>query len=146
MRIRQGDESVCAKYYCGLFAGVVVAGAGVTGSLKPIPIGKGFPSWTDIKACWWPTIRSTVSGFIIGVLPGTGASVASAVAYTTEKRLLDKGTFGKGDMRGLAAPMPSGSAATERWSGSNARSRNSSATRDRLAALGEAHLSRMTSH
>jgi putative tricarboxylic transport membrane protein len=83
----------------------------MTGTLKPIPIGKGFPSWTDIKACWWPTIRSTVSGFIIGVLPGTGASVASAVAYTTEKRLLDKGTFGKGDMRGLAAPEAANNAA-----------------------------------
>jgi putative tricarboxylic transport membrane protein len=45
------------------------------------------------------------------VLPGTGASVASAVAYTTEKRLLDKGTFGKGDMRGLAAPEAANNAA-----------------------------------
>jgi putative tricarboxylic transport membrane protein len=39
------------------------------------------------------------------VLPGTGASVASAVSYTLEKRLSDReGTFGKGDMRGLASP------------------------------------------
>lgn len=83
----------------------------VAGTLKPIPVGKGFPSWADIKDCWWPTIRSTVSGFIVGVLPGTGASVASAVAYTTEKRLLDKGTFGKGDMRGLAAPEAANNAA-----------------------------------
>jgi putative tricarboxylic transport membrane protein len=83
----------------------------MAGTLKPIPVGKGFPSWADIKACWWPTIRSTVSGFIVGVLPGTGASVASAVAYTTEKRLLDKGTFGKGDMRGLAAPEAANNAA-----------------------------------
>jgi len=81
------------------------------GTLKPIPIGKGFPSWTDMKACWWPSVRSSVSGFVIGVLPGTGASVASAVAYTTEKRLLDKGTFGKGDMRGLAAPEAANNAA-----------------------------------
>lgn len=83
----------------------------VAGTLKPIPVGKGFPSWADMKACWWPTIRSTVSGFIVGVLPGTGASVASAIAYTTEKRLLDKGTFGKGDMRGLAAPEAANNAA-----------------------------------
>ena len=82
------------------------------GTLKPIPIGRGFPSWSDIKACAWPTLRGTLSGFVIGVLPGTGASVASAVAYTTEKRLLDKdGTFGKGDMRGLAAPEAANNAA-----------------------------------
>jgi len=41
----------------------------------------------------------------VGVLPGTGASVASAVAYGTEKRINGaKGTFGEGDIRGLAAP------------------------------------------
>lgn len=83
----------------------------MAGTLKMIPVGKGFPSWEDIKLCWWPTIRGTVSGFIVGVLPGTGASVASAIAYTTEKRLLDKGTFGKGDMRGLAAPEAANNAA-----------------------------------
>lgn len=81
------------------------------GTLQIIPVGKGFPSWADIKPCIWPTLRSSVSGFIVGVLPGTGASVASAIAYTTEKRLLDRGTFGKGDMRGLAAPEAANNAA-----------------------------------
>lgn len=83
----------------------------MAGRLKPIPVGKGFPSWADIKASFWPTIRSSASGFVIGVLPGTGASVASAVAYTTEKRLLDQGTFGKGDLRGIAAPEAANNAA-----------------------------------
>ena len=50
-------------------------------------------------------LRSAIMGFGIGVLPGAGATVASAIAYTTEKRLNDKdGTFGKGDIRGVAAP------------------------------------------
>ncbi|VFT46029.1 tripartite tricarboxylate transporter TctA [Pseudomonas aeruginosa] len=41
----------------------------------------------------------------MGVLPGAGATLASAVAYMTEKKLAGaKGEFGKGDMRGLAAP------------------------------------------
>jgi putative tricarboxylic transport membrane protein len=41
----------------------------------------------------------------VGVLPGTGASVASAVTYGTEKRLArDPELFGTGDPRGLAAP------------------------------------------
>lgn len=80
-------------------------------AVKPLAVTGGFPTWAEIRSCTWPTLRSTVSGFIIGVLPGTGASVASAVAYTTEKRLLDKGTFGKGDMRGLAAPEAANNAA-----------------------------------
>ncbi|WP_374981815.1 tripartite tricarboxylate transporter permease [Pseudomonas solani] len=50
-------------------------------------------------------LRCGVMGFILGVLPGAGATLASAVAYMTEKKLAgDSGRFGKGDMRGLAAP------------------------------------------
>ncbi|UXY51497.1 tripartite tricarboxylate transporter permease [Pseudomonas tohonis] len=50
-------------------------------------------------------LRCGVMGFILGVLPGAGATLASAVAYMTEKKLAgEKGTFGQGDMRGLAAP------------------------------------------
>jgi putative tricarboxylic transport membrane protein len=41
----------------------------------------------------------------VGVLPGTGASIASAVSYTIAQKISDKDkTFGTGDMRGLAAP------------------------------------------
>lgn len=50
-------------------------------------------------------IRCGLLGFIMGVLPGAGATLASAVAYMTEKRLAgESGKFGKGDARGLAAP------------------------------------------
>jgi putative tricarboxylic transport membrane protein len=41
----------------------------------------------------------------VGVLPGAGATIASAMTYSMEKRLTDtEGTFGKGDIRGVAAP------------------------------------------
>jgi putative tricarboxylic transport membrane protein len=50
-------------------------------------------------------VRSALIGFGIGILPGAGATVASAIAYATEKRISDsEGTFGKGDVRGVAAP------------------------------------------
>ena len=69
------------------------------------PLGRVFVSLKEVLYCKGAMWRSGILGFIIGVLPGTGASVAGAVAYTTEKRLSDKnGTFGHGDMRGLAAP------------------------------------------
>jgi putative tricarboxylic transport membrane protein len=60
-----------------------------------------------------PTMfRATGIGFVIGVLPGAGASVASALAYTAEKRLHEKeGRFGRGDMRGVAAPETADNAA-----------------------------------
>lgn len=56
--------------------------------------------------------RSTVLGFIAGVLPGAGASLGSFLAYTMEKRICDKtGTFGTGDPRGVAAPEAGNNAA-----------------------------------
>ncbi|MFP5405650.1 MAG: tripartite tricarboxylate transporter permease, partial [Gammaproteobacteria bacterium] len=59
----------------------------------------------EMAETWWSTLRSSVLGFIIGVLPGAGATIASAITYTTEKKLLDKDkTFGFGDIRGVAAP------------------------------------------
>lgn len=82
------------------------------GTLKPLAVSGKYPTLADIRYIWWPSIRATVIGFVVGVLPGTGASVASAVSYTTEKRLNDReGTFGKGDIRGLAAPEAANNAA-----------------------------------
>ncbi|HXV21656.1 MAG TPA: tripartite tricarboxylate transporter permease [Desulfuromonadales bacterium] len=75
------------------------------GGVKITKVGRVMVSWKELMLCKWTILRSTVIGFIVGVLPGTGASVASAISYSTEKRLVDReGTFGKGDFRGLAAP------------------------------------------
>jgi putative tricarboxylic transport membrane protein len=67
--------------------------------------GRMFFNLRELGQTWWGTVRSGLLGFVIGVLPGAGATIASAVAYMTEKKLSDKeGTFGKGDIRGVAAP------------------------------------------
>ena len=59
----------------------------------------------ELAHTWWGTVRSSVVGFVVGVLPGAGATIASAMTYTMEKRLTDTdGSFGKGDIRGVAAP------------------------------------------
>jgi len=51
------------------------------------------------------TIRSSFLGFIVGILPGAGATIASAMAYTSERKLAGKDSkFGDGDLRGIAAP------------------------------------------
>ncbi|MEM6460558.1 MAG: tripartite tricarboxylate transporter permease [Pseudomonadota bacterium] len=58
--------------------------------------------------------RSSVLGFIIGVLPGAGATIASFLAYGTEQRIAgpQKGKlFGKGSVRGLSAPETANNAA-----------------------------------
>ena len=82
------------------------------GTLKSLPVDKSFVKMSDLALAKWTIVRSSVIGFFIGILPGTGASVASAVAYGTEKRVSDtEGTFGNGDPRGLAAPEAANNAA-----------------------------------
>ena len=59
-----------------------------------------------------PILRSSVIGFLIGVLPGAGATIASFMSYAAEKKINgDPETFGKGDLRGLAAPEAANNAA-----------------------------------
>ena len=83
-----------------------------SGALKALKVDKSFVSMRDLALCKWTILRASVIGFFIGVLPGTGASVASAVAYGTEKRVSDRdGSFGTGNPKGLAAPEAANNAA-----------------------------------
>ena len=67
--------------------------------------GRSMFNSREMAQTWWGTLRSSVVGFFVGVLPGAGATIASAMTYAMEKHLTDKtGTFGKGDIRGVAAP------------------------------------------
>lgn len=75
-------------------------------------IGRITPSLSLLRYCTPTMIRSTVLGFISGVLPGAGASLGSFIAYTVEKRVVDReGTFGTGDPRAVAAPEAGNNAA-----------------------------------
>ena len=66
----------------------------------------------DIVYTRWTMLRSTVIGFIAGLLPGAGASLGSFLAYMAEKSMAkDKNKFGKGDVRGIAAPEAGNNAA-----------------------------------
>jgi putative tricarboxylic transport membrane protein len=67
--------------------------------------GRSMFNLKELAQTWWGTVRASLVGFVVGVLPGAGATVASAMSYSMEKRLTDKeGTFGTGDIRGVAAP------------------------------------------
>ncbi|MBE3640404.1 tripartite tricarboxylate transporter permease [Mangrovicoccus algicola] len=79
---------------------------------KSLIIGRLTPPWAMVKACTPTMLRTSVLGFVAGVLPGAGASLGSFISYSMEKRLVDKaGTFGTGDPRGVAAPEAGNNAA-----------------------------------
>ena len=75
-------------------------------------IGRAMISAREFVQSFWVMIRSAISGFLVGVLPGAGATIAAFLAYSNEKRWVDKEqTFGEGDIRGVAAPEAANNAA-----------------------------------
>ena len=58
--------------------------------------------------------RQSIQGFFIGVLPGAGATIASFLGYAVERNIApaqEKKDFGKGSIKGLAAPETANNAA-----------------------------------
>ena len=76
-------------------------------------IGRLLPSLSVLKRCVPTMGRSTIIGFISGVLPGAGASLGSFLSYSLEKATVDRAgkSFGKGDPRGVVAPEVGNNAA-----------------------------------
>ncbi len=65
--------------------------------------------WID---CLGAMARGSAIGFVVGVLPGAGATVAAFAAYVAEKRWNPGLAFGRGEPRGVAAPEAANNAAT----------------------------------
>ncbi len=58
--------------------------------------------------------RQSIQGFFIGVLPGAGATIASFLGYAVERNIAkgaEQAEFGKGSIKGLAAPETANNAA-----------------------------------
>ncbi len=69
---------------------------------------------TEVKTIVPVIGRSSILGFFVGVLPGAGATIASFLAYGMERSVSsakEKLNFGKGSIRGLAAPETANNAA-----------------------------------
>ncbi len=67
--------------------------------------GRAMFNMKELALTWWGTVRSGLVGFVVGVLPGAGATIASAMTYSMEKRIAGpSGRFGEGDVRGVTAP------------------------------------------
>lgn len=68
-------------------------------------IGKVRVTREGLRRSFWPMIRSAPLGFVVGVLPGMGGTIATFLSYAVEKTLSKRPKeFGKGAIEGLAAP------------------------------------------
>ena len=71
------------------------------------------PSMKDLKDSFGAILRGTAIGSILGILPGGGALLSSFAAYTLEKKIGDTSNFGKGEIRGVAAPESANNAGAQ---------------------------------
>jgi putative tricarboxylic transport membrane protein len=66
----------------------------------------------DWRRCRMPIVRGGIVGFLIGVMPGGGATLASFISYDIERRLSRHSEeFGKGAIEGVASPEAANNAA-----------------------------------
>ena len=71
------------------------------------------PSVSEFFRMKWIILRSSVAGTLVGILPGAGATIASFLCYTTEKKISKHPEqFGTGCADGIAAAETSNNAAT----------------------------------
>jgi putative tricarboxylic transport membrane protein len=75
--------------------------------------GRVVIGFRSLLASGWTMVRGSVVGFLVGVLPGAGGTIASFLSYSVEEKLAgDGGRFGSGDERGVAGPEAANNAAT----------------------------------
>ncbi|HUF81339.1 MAG TPA: tripartite tricarboxylate transporter permease [Burkholderiales bacterium] len=84
------------------------------GTLQPIPIkGKLWATPEEWKRSVGPICRGGIIGFLVGVLPGAGGTIATILAYTTEQKLSrHPERFGTGAVEGVAAPEAANNGST----------------------------------
>ena len=82
---------------------------GHLGAIKNLRLSRA-----EIKQMAPAISRQSVIGFLVGVLPGAGATIASFLAYAMERSIApteERARFGKGSVRGVAAPEAANNAA-----------------------------------
>ncbi len=94
----------------GVFAiAEVLANMEAREETRLLPVPKGLrnllPTMQDLKDCRFAFANGSVVGFLIGVLPGAGSTIASFICYGLEKAVSRRRErFGTGVVEGVAAP------------------------------------------
>src|SRR3954467_5452399 len=94
----------------GIFAiGEVLANMESHEEPQLLPVPKGLknllPTMQDLRDCRFAFAQGSVIGFVVGVLPGAGSTIASFISYGVEKAFSRRREqFGTGVVEGVAAP------------------------------------------
>jgi putative tricarboxylic transport membrane protein len=94
----------------GIFAiGEVLANVEAREEAQALPVPRGLrnllPTMRDLKDCRFAFVNGSVIGFLVGVLPGAGSTIASFISYGVEKAVSRRrDEFGTGVIEGVAAP------------------------------------------
>ena len=73
-----------------------------------------YPSKQEWKSLFAPILRGGTIGSFFGALPGTGQTIAAAIAYAVEKRVSpQRKDFGTGVLPGVAVPEAANNSATQ---------------------------------
>jgi putative tricarboxylic transport membrane protein len=85
----------------------------VDNSKSKIRLQDVFLTWQDFRRTFGSMIRGGFLGFFIGILPGSGATMASFLSYGLEKRLSKTPEkFGTGMIEGVSGPESANNAAS----------------------------------
>lgn len=99
----------------GLFAiaEILISVEEEIGQVAMMKIGKLMPTLVELRDNFGTMMRSTVLGFVLGLLPGVSPAVTAFIAYDTEKRLSKHPElFGTGVLQGVTAPESANNATT----------------------------------
>jgi putative tricarboxylic transport membrane protein len=73
-----------------------------------------WPTRSDFRQATPATVRGTLLGIVLGILPGGGSTIPSFAAYSLEKKLArDPSRFGQGAVEGVAAPEAANNAGAQ---------------------------------
>jgi putative tricarboxylic transport membrane protein len=80
--------------------------------ILPVKFRELYPSRKEMKRSVGPIARGSILGFLIGLLPGPAATMASFASYGMERSISKhKEDFGKGAIEGVAGPEAANNAA-----------------------------------
>jgi putative tricarboxylic transport membrane protein len=99
------------ELYYAFYTGLHVSGSG--GIVRYQKEKRFWPTRRDYAESRGALARGSLLGFVVGVLPGAGATVASLMSYSVEKSVSKTPEkFGRGAMAGLVGPEAANNAAS----------------------------------